>query len=111
VGGALQPKAFELEDYEMIRVVRQDLNDLLGIAAEPIFSRVERHPQAMAQYQVGHLQWVAEIESRIQESPTLQLAGNAFTGVGIPDCAHRGEECADRILAALRTDRPQGVGR
>lgn len=110
VGGALQPKALELEDPEMIRVVRQDLHDLLGIAAEPIFSRVERHPQAMAQYQVGHLQWVAEIESRIQVHATLQLAGNAFTGVGIPDCAHRGAECADRMLAALRTDRPQGVG-
>ncbi len=109
VGGALQPEAFELDDSEMIAAVRQDLRDLLGIAAEPILSRVERHPQAMAQYEVGHLRWVVEIEARLQAYPTLQLAGNAFTGVGIPDCVHRGEECADRILAALgaieRTER------
>jgi oxygen-dependent protoporphyrinogen oxidase len=86
----------------MIRLVRQDLRDLLGVTAQPIVNRVERHPQAMAQYQVGHLEWVAEVESYVKQYPTLQLAGNAFTGVGIPDCVHRGEECADRILNELQ---------
>jgi oxygen-dependent protoporphyrinogen oxidase len=109
VGGALQPAAFELEDREMIRVVRQELQDLLGVSAEPLFHRVERHLKAMAQYQVGHLEWVAEVESRIQKHPALQLAGNAFTGVGIPDCVHRGEECADRILAALQKNSPPNL--
>jgi len=111
VGGALQPAAFELDDREMIRAVRQDLRDILGITAEPAFSRVERHSQAMAQYQVGHLDWVAEVESHIKRHINLQLAGNAFTGVGIPDCVHRGEECANRILDELRAGLPQSVGR
>jgi len=102
VGGALQPDAFDLDDQEMIRAVCKDLRDVLGIISEPILSRVQRHPQAMAQYSVGHLDWVAEIENRLKEFPTLQLAGNAFTGVGIPDCVHRGEECANRILAELQ---------
>jgi protoporphyrinogen/coproporphyrinogen III oxidase len=101
LGGALQPAAFELDDREMIQVVRQELQELLGVTAEPLFQRVERHANAMAQYPVGHLQWVAEVESDIQKHPALQLAGNAFTGVGIPDCVRRGEECADRILAEL----------
>ena len=102
VGGALQPAVFQLDDREMVRVVRQELQDLLGVSAEPLFHRVDRHPKAMAQYPVGHLEWVTEVESRVQRHSTLQLAGNAFTGVGIPDCVHRGEECADRILAELQ---------
>jgi protoporphyrinogen/coproporphyrinogen III oxidase len=101
VGGALQPEVFEYEDEKMIRVVRGHLKDLLGITRDPIFSQVERHPRAMAQYRVGHLELLEQIESRVRNFPTLQLAGNAFTGLGIPDCIHRAEVCADRILAEL----------
>ena len=108
MGGALQPEVFDLDKNEIIRVVRQNLRELLGISAEPIFCQIERHPQSMAQYRVGHLELVAEIDSRVQNLPALQLAGNAFTGVGIPDCIHRGEECADRILAELRKNSAPG---
>jgi oxygen-dependent protoporphyrinogen oxidase len=101
MGGALQPEVFDLDNKEVIQVVQQNMQELLGITAEPTFSQIERHPQAMAQYHVGHLDLVAEIDSRVRNFPALQLAGNAFTGVGIPDCIHRGEECADRILAEL----------
>ena len=58
VGGALQPKAFDMDDTEMIRTIRQNLRDLLEIQGAPVLVRVERHPQAMAQYRVGHLQLV-----------------------------------------------------
>ena len=101
LGGALQPKAFAYEDNEMIRIVRQNLRELLGIEKPPLFALVERHAQAMAQYRVGHLDLVAEIEALVKHHPTLQLAGNGFTGIGIPDCIRRGEECAGHILEAL----------
>jgi len=101
MGGALQPKAFDYEDHEMIRIVRQNLRELLGIEKAPLFALVERHARAMAQYRVGHLDLVAEIETLVKQDPTLQLAGNGFTGIGIPDCIRRGEECAGRILATL----------
>jgi protoporphyrinogen/coproporphyrinogen III oxidase len=101
MGGALQPQAFNYEDHEMIRIVRQNLRELLGIEKPPQFALVERHARAMAQYRVGHLDLVAEIEALANQHPTLQLAGNGFTGIGIPDCIRRGEECAGRILEAL----------
>jgi protoporphyrinogen/coproporphyrinogen III oxidase len=101
MGGALQPRAFEYDDHEMIRIVRQNLRELLGIEKPPLYALVERHAQAMAQYRVGHLNLVAEIETLVKHHPTLQLAGNGFTGIGIPDCIRRSEECAGRILEAL----------
>ena len=101
VGGALQPRAFDYEDSEMIGIVLQNLKDLLGIEKQPLFTLVERHPRAMAQYCVGHLDLVAEIEALVKGHPALELAGNGFTGIGIPDCIRRGEESAERLLAAL----------
>jgi len=112
MGGALQPKALDYEDDEMIRIVRQNLLELLGIEKPPLFALVERHAQAMAQYRVGHLDLVAEIETLVKHYPTLQLAGNGFTGIGIPDCIRRGEDCAGRILEALGLEAaPQGSPR
>lgn len=101
MGGALQPQSFEYGDEEMLNVVGRNLAELLDIRRQPVFSLVERHPSAMAQYHVGHLDLVARIEALIEKHPSLQLAGNAFTGIGIPDCVRRGEECASRILNDL----------
>ena len=101
MGGALQPKVLEYEDTKLIQVIKRNLKELLGIGANPMFFWIERHLLAMAQYRVGHLDLVADLEVNLHKFPTLQLAGNAFTGVGIPDCIHRGEECADRLMANL----------
>jgi oxygen-dependent protoporphyrinogen oxidase len=102
MGGALQPDAFDLDDLDMVRVIRRNLRELLGIEKEPIFTRIERHPHAMAQYRVGHLSLVKGIEGRLASRPTLQIAGNGISGIGMPDCIHRGETCADRIMEELR---------
>ncbi|MCY3758759.1 MAG: protoporphyrinogen oxidase, partial [Acidobacteria bacterium] len=101
VGGALHPESLGGDDRELIARVRRTLGDLLGITRAPLLSRVERHPEGIPQYGVGHLDLVARIESRMLKWPSLQLAGNGLTGIGIPDCIRRAEQCADRLLAPL----------
>ena len=54
----------------------------------------------MAQYTVGHRDRVAQIEARAAALPGLHLAGNAYTGIGIPDCVRMGKQAAERIAAA-----------
>ena len=81
-----------------IACVREELRDILGIEAEPQFARAFFHAGAMAQYEVGHLDRVAEIESRLERHAGLALAGNGLRGVGVPDCVRSGEAAADRIL-------------
>ncbi len=101
VGGALHPETLEGDDQELIAGVRRTLGELLGITRPPLLSRVERHPEGIPQYGVGHLDLVAGIESRLLQWPSLQLAGNGLTGIGIPDCVRRAEQCADRLLEGL----------
>jgi len=102
VGGALQPSLFEQDDRAMEDSVRQELRDLLGIAAPPNFCRIYRHPFSMPQYHVGHRERIRRIETLAGQFHALALAGNAYGGVGIADCIRSGEEAAERILAALK---------
>lgn len=102
VGGALQPEMFALDEEEMTARVLKDLRELLGVEKPPLFSVVEKWPRSMAQYMIGHLERVARIKQRVYALGTLQLAGNAYHGAGIPDCIRGGERAADEIIKALR---------
>jgi oxygen-dependent protoporphyrinogen oxidase len=50
---------------------------------------------------VGHAQRLAEIQARVAAIPGLYLAGNAYTGIGIPDCIRMGKAAAQEILKSL----------
>lgn len=97
VGGALQPEMFELEEEEMVRRVRGDLRELLGIEAPPLFAQVAKWPNSMPQYHVGHLERVKRIEQLVSTLPGLALAGNGCRGPGIPDCIRSGETAIDYL--------------
>jgi len=74
-----------------------DLDRLMGISAEPIFALNNRWPDSMPQYAVGHTTRVAEIDARVAAIPGFSLIGNAFHGIGIPDCVRSAQEAAARI--------------
>ncbi len=99
-GGALRPGVAALPDDALLDGLRGDLRDLLGIGAAPLFARVNRHAEAMPQYDVGHLARVAEIERLAAERPGLALAGASYRGVGMPDCVAGGIAAAEQILAS-----------
>ena len=102
LGGACQGELLDKDDWELACVAAGELADLLSIRGEPCLTHIYRHEQAMPQYHVGHLARVARIERLVQRHAGLALAGNAYRGVGIPQCVRSGEEAADRIAAQLR---------
>ncbi|HSS20543.1 MAG TPA: protoporphyrinogen oxidase [Pyrinomonadaceae bacterium] len=97
VGGALQPQMLELDDTEILTRVRNDLRQLLGIVKAPLFAEVSRWQNSMPQYHVGHLDRVKRIDEIALSLPGLALAGNAYTGPGIPDCVRSGQEAAKKV--------------
>jgi oxygen-dependent protoporphyrinogen oxidase len=100
VGGALQPQLINLTTDQLISTAREDLRVLLGIERAPLFAEVTKWERSMPQYHVGHLARVGRIEERLASLPGLTLAGNAYTGLGIPDCIRSGEVAADRIVGS-----------
>jgi len=101
VGGALQSHLFAQNDRAMETSVRQELADLLGVRAEPLFCRIYRHPRSMPQYHVGHRERIRRIETHLNKFPALGLAGNGYRGIGIADCIRSGEKAAEGLLQQL----------
>ncbi|HSE25879.1 MAG TPA: protoporphyrinogen oxidase [Pyrinomonadaceae bacterium] len=101
VGGALQPEMLDLTDDDIVGSVKSDLNQLLSIEGEPIFTEVTRWKRSMPQYLVGHLDLVDAIDSKLKMLPRIRLVGNAFRGPGIPDCIKSGETAATQLVEML----------
>jgi oxygen-dependent protoporphyrinogen oxidase len=99
-GGALQQDLLERSDPDLLESVLSDLRQLLQIEGIPIFSRITRWT-ASPQYHLGHLDRISQIETEVSKIHGLELAGNAFHGIGIPDCVRSANQAAGAILQYL----------
>jgi protoporphyrinogen/coproporphyrinogen III oxidase len=109
IGGAASAQALKLSDDDVVRTVREELQQILGLTDIPLFTRVYRWNGAMAQYGVGHLERLEKIENLLTQLPSLGLAGNGYRGIGVPDCVRSGSGAANRVLAAIGLGESQPV--
>jgi oxygen-dependent protoporphyrinogen oxidase len=89
-----QDHVLDTPDDGLVGAAREELRRTLGIAAPPEHCWLFRWPHVMPQYLVGHRARVAVMSARVAEMPGLYLAGNGYTGVGIPDCIRSAEDAA-----------------
>jgi protoporphyrinogen/coproporphyrinogen III oxidase len=97
-------EAMPLSDEALVDAARAELRSIMNVQAEPVFHNIARWPNSMAQYTVGHQKRVARIEELVQRIPGLYLAGNAYHGIGIPDCVRMGQEAAVKIIAGYKRE-------
>ena len=98
VGGARSPELALLPDAQLISRVRSDLQDILGLTAEPDFIRIYRHERAIPQYIIGHAARLEAIEARLHRHPGLILTGNAFKGVSLNDCVVNAWKTGEKLV-------------
>ena len=103
LGGARNEEILGAPDEEILRIVREELRQILGLTAEPQFTRIYRWKSTMAQYRVGHLERLERIEGLLQGLPGVALAGNAYRGIGVPDCIRSGREAALKCLRSAQS--------
>ena len=104
LGGANNEALLDQSDDVLIATVRRELSEILGarvvgphIPAEA--TQVSRWRRAMAQYAVGHQERMKRVKERMAGLPGLRLAGNAYDGIGIPDCIRTGRNAAKELVA------------
>jgi protoporphyrinogen/coproporphyrinogen III oxidase len=95
-----------LNDEALVEAARSDLGSIMNLEANPVFHNIARWPNSMAQYTVGHEKRVARIEELAGAIPGLYLAGNAYHGIGIPDCVRMGQEAATKIISYKQEPQP-----
>ena len=105
LGGMNQERLMDEPDNVLIATVRRELSEILGPRIigphiEPEYVQVNRWRRAMAQYAVGHQSRMKRINEHVAALPGLALAGNAYDGIGIPDCIRLGRQAAKRLAAA-----------
>ncbi|GAA0368782.1 protoporphyrinogen oxidase [Bacillus horti] len=90
------------DDDVIIARVQKDLENLMGIKATPLFYAVNRWPNSMPQYPVGHLELVEKVRKELSAyMPGVYMVGAGFGGVGVPDCIRQGKGAAQQAYAHL----------
>jgi oxygen-dependent protoporphyrinogen oxidase len=102
VGGPGKEQMVDLEDAELLAAVREELQSIMGLDAVPALTRIFRWHKANAQYDVGHVNRVAQLRQICEAHPGLYLAGAAYGGVGVPDCVRQGKEAAQQAVSYLK---------
>ena len=99
VGAAGVDDVLDEPDEQIVEGVLPQLAELLALPAEPDDVGVVRWPRAMPQYHVGHLDLVDEIERSLPLG--LFVTGQAYRGVGVPDCVRAAGQVAERVRGYL----------
>jgi oxygen-dependent protoporphyrinogen oxidase len=99
-GGSRSPETMNFDDNRLLDVVRQELHNILGIEAAPLFHRTYRWHRANPQYDVNHLEHIAAIESLLPVG--IYVTGSAFRGVGMPDCVYQSQQTVNKIMEQLQ---------
>lgn len=104
LGGAKNEALLDQSDEVLVATVRRELSEILGsrivgphIPTEA--TQVSRWRRAMAQYAVGHQERMKRVKEHVAALPGLKLAGNAYDGIGIPDCIRTGRQAAKELAA------------
>ncbi len=106
IGRAGQEAEIPWDDAGLLRLARDELNLTLGITAEPLLTRIYRWEKSMPQYNLGHQERLQQIERLLSAYPGIALAGNAYQGIGIPDCIHSGKLAAEKTLSHILNQNP-----
>jgi len=105
LGGMKREALLAESDDALVAIVRREMSEILGSrainpAVEPEHAQVSRWRGAMAQYTVGHRERMQRIKALVASLPRLRLAGNAYDGIGVPDCIRLGRQAARELVAA-----------
>jgi oxygen-dependent protoporphyrinogen oxidase len=103
LGGMKNEALLTETDTALVETVRRELREILGIEAEPERTQVSRWRRAMAQYAVGHQERIKRIAARVAALQGLRLVGNAYDGIGIPDCIRLGRGAARELVAKFES--------
>lgn len=103
VGGGRQPELAKLPADALEALVREELEQILGVRGEPVFRHFAIWPQGIPEYPVGHHERLRKLRAQTA-GLGIHLAGNAWDGIGVNDCVAASLPRARTILEELERE-------
>jgi oxygen-dependent protoporphyrinogen oxidase len=97
LGGQRWREAADLPDEVLVERTHDDLEQTLGLRAEPRTLAVTRWPRAIPQPDRDHVRRIAGIRAELAGAPGLALAGSYLDGVSVPDTLASGVRAAREL--------------
>jgi oxygen-dependent protoporphyrinogen oxidase len=97
-GGPTAPGIQTQPDTAIAALALTELEPILGELPTPKLALIQRWPQSLPQYQVGHPERITELEQTVAGLPGLRLIGNTYHGVGLPDVIREARAAASSAL-------------
>jgi len=98
IGGGHHEELVELNNNELEKIVKEELRDIIGITANPVFTKIYRWFKGMPKYTVGHLDRISKIDNILSKHAGIFLIGCSYKGIGIGDCVKSGFDTAKTII-------------
>lgn len=86
---------------ERLQVILSELQSLLGLRGEPVWTYERVWERAIPQYEVGHGKIIVEIQALERSTLGLWIGGNFRDAVSVPDLIAAGEQQAHRAAHFL----------
>ena len=93
-GGKTADSLMARSDEEIASIARRELEKVLGPLPAAAVTVVRRWPDALPQYEVGHIERMQDLQRRVDALGALHLLGNGYRGVGLPDLIRDGRQAA-----------------
>ena len=99
-----------MDDDTMVAKLHEELVEAMGLTAGPDHQSIQRWPQAMPQYLVGHQGRLDALDTAMHHLPCLYLTGAAYRGIGLASCVadakRTAQDVAQDVSRALADVRP-----
>ncbi|AWT60381.1 MAG: Protoporphyrinogen oxidase [Candidatus Moanabacter tarae] len=101
IGGARNPNLGQNSSTQLQSLVLQDLERLLGVGGEPVFSRSYLWNNSIPQYNIGYGKILAKISEFESSNSGIFLSGNYRNGIALRQCINSGLDTADKVMSYL----------
>jgi len=101
IGGSRGARLCELSDSEIVTIVLEELDSILGISGEPVFSVVKKWERAIPQYNIGYEKVTDAIEKFQSNNRGFFFCSNFYKGISVGDCVKNSAATAADVLEFL----------
>jgi oxygen-dependent protoporphyrinogen oxidase len=102
IGRAGEEADLQRDDADLVAVAVAEVEEAVGRSLGHLAdAHVQRWGGALPQYDVGHVDLVADVRDAVAGLPGVALAGAAYEGVGIPAVAAGAHAAAAQVLTHL----------